>query len=79
MNNPVQNAISYGLRSLCYGEGKNAHHREAYIAGRDVLMVAPTGSGKRLIFQIAPFVFDHFKYGKRKNIKSIWLLPRFYH
>ena len=37
-------------------------------------MVAPTGSGKSLIFQIAPFVFDHFKYGERKNIRSVCLV-----
>jgi Lhr-like helicase len=48
MNNSVQSAISYGLRSLGYSEAMDAQRRviEAYMAGRDVLMVAPTGQGK---------------------------------
>ena len=45
MNNSVQSTISYGLRLLGCSEARDAQHRvvEAYIAGRDVLMVAPTG------------------------------------
>jgi superfamily II DNA helicase RecQ len=66
MNNSVQSAISYGLRSLGYSEAMDAQCRviEAYMASRDVMMVAPTGSGKSLIFQISPFVFDHLQHRK---------------
>ena len=76
MNNSVQSAISYGLRSLGYSEAMDAQRRviEAYMAGRDVLMVAPTGSGKSLIFQIAPFVFDHLRHGERENISSVCIV-----
>ena len=38
--------------------------------GRDILMVAPTGSGKSLIFQISPFVIDYLRYGERENINE---------
>ena len=37
-------------------------------------MVAPTGSGKSLIFQIAPFVFDFISYGVRESIGSVCLI-----
>ena len=76
MNNSVQSTISYGLRLLGYSEARDAQRRvvEEYIAGRDVLMVAPTGSGKSLIFQIAPFVFNHLRYGERENISSVCLV-----
>ena len=33
---------------------------EAYLSGRDVLMITPTGSGKSLTFHIAPFAIDFF-------------------
>ena len=58
--NSLQDSIEYGLRKLGYDKIKDNQQKvvEAYVAGRDVLMVAPTGSGKSLIFQIAPFVFD---------------------
>ena len=56
--NSLQDSIEYGLRKLGYDKIKDNQRKvvEAYVAGRDVLMVAPTGSGKSLIFQIAPFV-----------------------
>ena len=38
---------------------------EAYVGGRDVLMVVPTGSGKRLTFHIAPCVLDFYKHAWR--------------
>ena len=31
---------------------------EAYLSGRDVLMISPAGSGKSLTFHIAPFAID---------------------
>ena len=75
MNNPVQNVISYGLRSRGYGEAKDAQRRviEAYFAGRDVLMVAPTGTGKSLIFQIAPFCSTILSMANAKN-RSVCLV-----
>ena len=41
---------------------------EAYISGRDVLVISPTGSGKSLTFHTAPFAIDFFKHGKREGV-----------
>ena len=53
--NSLQASIKYGLRKLGYDKVKDNQRKvvEAYVAGRDVLMVAPTGSGKSLIFQMS--------------------------
>ena len=32
---------------------------ESYFEGKDVLFCSPTGSGKSLTFEVAPFVFKH--------------------
>ena len=65
--NSLQDSIEYGLCKLGYDKIKDNQRNvvEAYVAGRDVLMVAPTGSGKSLIFHMAPFVFDFISYGVR--------------
>jgi ATP-dependent DNA helicase RecQ len=31
---------------------------EAYLNGKDVFCAAPTGSGKSIVYELAPFVFD---------------------
>ena len=46
---------------------------EAYLSGRDVLMISPTGSGKSLIFHMAPFAIDFFKHGERDDIQTVCL------
>ena len=47
---------------------------EAYLSGRDVLMISPTGSGKSLTFHIAPFATDFFKHGERDDIQTVCLV-----
>ena len=44
---------------------------EACVVGRDVLMVAPTGSGKSLTFHIAPFLLDFYKHGERNLVDTV--------
>lgn len=34
---------------------------EQYLKGRDVLFCSPTGSGKRLVFEVAPFLFQYLE------------------
>ena len=74
--NSLQDSIEYGLRKLAYDKIKGNQRKvvEAYVAGRDVLTVAPTGSGKSPIFQIAPFVFDFISYCVRESIGSVCLI-----
>ena len=74
--NSLQDSIEYGLCKLGYDKIKDNQRKvlEAYVADRDVLMVAPTGSGMSLIFQIAPFVFDFISYGVRESIGSVCLI-----
>ena len=47
---------------------------EAYLSGRDVLMISPTGSGKSLTLHIAPFAIDFFKHGERDDIQTVCLV-----
>ena len=74
--NSFEDGINYGLLKLGYDKIMDNQRRvvEAYVAGRDVLMVAPTGSGKSLVFQIAPFVFDFINHGVRESIGSVCLV-----
>ena len=66
----IKDAISYGLRKLGFDEirGNQRQVVEAYLSGRDVLMVSPTGSGKSLTFHIAPVVYDYLTRGQQEHI-----------
>ena len=44
------------------------------MAGRDVLMIAPTGSGNSLTFQISPYVIDNFKHGDQQDVRTVCLV-----
>jgi len=56
----VREAINAGLAKLGIKEIRENQRKvvEAYVGGRDALMVAPARSGKSLTFHIAPFVLD---------------------
>ena len=72
----IKDAISYGLRKLGFDQIKENQRQvvEAYLAGRDVLMVSPTGSGKSLTFHIAPFVYNYLKHGEEEQVYSVCLV-----
>lgn len=63
----MDEAISYALQKLSYPSIRDYQKKvvEGYVAGKDVFFCAPTGSGKSLVFEIAPFVFQ-----KVKNIEK---------
>ena len=46
---------------------------EAYLSGRDVFVSAPTGAGKSLTFELAPYAFDCLN-GDQANSYSIALV-----
>ena len=64
----VQEAINFGLNKLNFENIRENQKKvvEAYLSGRDVLMISPAESGKSLTFHIAPFVIDFFKHGEKK-------------
>ena len=72
----VREAVNFGLNKLNFNDIRENQRKvvEAYLSGRDVLMISPTGSGKSLTFHIAPFAIDFFKHGKRDNIQTVCLV-----
>ena len=65
----MRGSINLSLQKLGIEAMKENQRKifEGCLSGRDVLMVAPTGSGKSLIFQISPFAFDLWKHGDRSQ------------
>lgn len=43
----------------------------SYVNGQDTVLVAPTGFGKSLIYQIAPFMYDEERYASNNTSRSI--------
>ena len=72
----VREAINLGLNKLNFENIRENQRKvvEAYLSGRDVLMISPTGSGKSLTFHIAPFAIDFFKHGERDDIQIVCLI-----
>ena len=59
-------AINAGIAKFGFKETQENQQKvvEAYIGGQNVLMVPQTGSGKGLMFHIAPLVLDFYKNGE---------------
>lgn len=57
----MEEAIRYGLEKLNYEEIRDNQKRavSGYLSGQDVFLCSPTGSGKSLVFEIAPYVFSY--------------------
>ena len=66
----VREAINFGLNKLNFENVRENQRKvvEAYLSGRDVLMISPTGSRKSLTFHIAPFLIDFFKHMVKEMI-----------
>ena len=71
----VREAINFGLNKLNFENIRENQRKkvEAYLSGRDVLMISPKGSGKSLTFYIVPFAIDFFKHGERDDIQTVCL------
>lgn len=52
----LEEALQFALRKIGYSELKPNQKSviEQYVKGRDVLFCSPTGSGKSLVFEVAP-------------------------
>ena len=69
-------AIAYGLQKAKYKDVREHQRKviESYCSGKDVFLSAPTGSGKSLTFEVAPFVFDYLHHGERQEVLSVCLV-----
>ena len=68
----IKDAIVYGASKCCYETIRDQQRQvaEAYLSGRDVFMSAPTGSGKRFTFEIAPYAFDFMSSGSNAAVEE---------
>ena len=58
-------AITYGASKLQYKSLKEGQIKmvEGYLSDQDVFVCSPTGSGKSLCLEIAPYTIDWVKFG----------------
>ena len=77
----MEAVLNFGLQKLGYDKLRDGQKRvvEAYLTGKDVFFCSPTGSGKSLCFEIAPFVFEGIAVGvenaeKQTDITSVCLV-----
>ena len=59
----IEEALQFALNKNGYSQFRLNQKIviEQYLKGRDVLFCSPTGSGKSLVFEVAPFLFQHLE------------------
>ena len=67
----VREAINFGLNKLNFEDIRENQRKvaEAYLSGRDVLMISPTGSPRDFVARLSDFVI-HFSHKKTTWGKS---------
>ena len=76
MDEKLKSAIEYGLGKNGFSVLKPNQGEiiQAYLSGYDVLFCSPTGSGKSLSFEIAPFAYENLL-GKSNSCTCIVVSP----
>jgi ATP-dependent DNA helicase RecQ len=62
----IEEGIQHGLDKLGYQSLRDGQQEviESYLKGKYVFFCSPTGSGKSLCYEIAPYIFDFVLFGK---------------
>ena len=71
----LEEAIQFALSKNGYSQLKPNQRSviEQYLKGRDVLFCSPTGSGKSLVFEVSPFLFQYLE--KKQECTCIVISP----
>ena len=72
----IAKAMKDALEATGYSELRDYQRKtiEAYLSGKDVYVSAPTGAGKSLTFELAPYTFDHL-FGEACNDIVFVIVP----
>ena len=72
----ILKAMKDALEAMGYSELRDYQRKtiEAYMSGRDVFVSAPTGAGRSLTFELAPYTFNRL-FGKDCNAIVLVIVP----